>query len=454
MQRLVSQRLFGILQGYEDVNDHDSGRQRAGAGRRVHRPDRGGAGSGTRPRHSVGRFEHLEPGWAFPAKPRRTGTRRSRPERWTISSLSLDACPSPPKEIWLDVDSTDDLVHGNQEGRHFHGYYDSYCYLPLYMGRPDFVLAVAACERRPGGGHGGGIGVWSAFAIAGPETGVRGDGGFCRDELMTWCEDNGVDYLFGLSRNPRLAERIARQLRKSRRRCLSTGESSRRLCDFRYRTRRSWSRTRRVVAKGLPDPRGLNARFVVTSLGCKRAGAQALYEDLYCARGENRGAAAYSPTGPRPRPANQLRLDFATFASRGGDSEGRPGRHRGGQGAGRNDSDETPQGRRLRSEGSALVFVGLALEGSVRPGPGEPAGGCAASPDLTPLAAPTALFRKPERRPRDRYVRVPDSTASESSATAKVRVSFTKNPCLPTAPRFSRLAGRSENRARNPNPAP
>ena len=132
--------------------------------------------------------------------------------------------------------------------------------------------------------------------------------------------------------------------------------------------------------------------------------------------------------------ANQLRLDFATFASHGGDSEGWPGRHRGGQGAGRDDSDETSEGRRLHfgSEGSALVFVGLALEGSVRPGSGEPAG--AADPNLTPLAASTALFRKPERRPRDRYVRGP--AASELPATANVRGSFKKKPCLPTAPCF------------------
>ena len=219
---------------------------------------------------------------------------------------------------------------------------------------------------------------------------VRGDSGFCRDG--TWCEDNGVDYLFGLSRNARLTER--RQLRKSRRRCVSTGAASRRFCDFRYRTRTSWSRTRRVVAKGLPGPRG--DRFVVTSLGCKRAGARVLYEKLYCARGENRIKEQQldlfaDRTSTATMRANQLRLDFATFASHGGDSEGWPGRHRGGQGAGRDDSDETSEGRRphFGSEGSALVFVGLALEGSVRPGPGEPAG--AADPNLTPLAASTAL---------------------------------------------------------------
>ena len=172
---------------------------------------------------------------------------------------------------------------------------------------------------------------------------VRGDGGFCRDG--TWCEDNGVDYLFGLSRNARLTERIGRQLRKSRSRCVSTGAASRRFCDFRYRTRTSWSRTRRVVAKAewLPGPRGLNARFVVTSLGCKRAGARVLYEKLYCARGENRinrGAAtrpvrrpdldrdhAGEPVAPRLRDVRQPRRRFGGLAwTAPGKTGRRPGR--------------------------------------------------------------------------------------------------------------------------------
>ena len=299
-------------------------------------------------------------------------------------------------------------MHGNQEGRHFHGYYDSYCYLPLYIVWDDLIL----CSRLRPANVDPAAGTEEELARERirkrwPKTRivVRGDGGFCRDDLMTWCEDNGVDYLFGLSRNARLTERIGRQLRKSRSRCVSTGAASRRFCDFRYRTRTSWSRTRRVVAEWLPGPRGLNARFVVTSLGCKRAGARILYEKLYCARGEMENRIKEQQldlfadrTSTATMRANQLRLDFATFASHGGDSEGWPGRHRGRQGAGRDDSDETSQGRRLHfgSEGSTLVFVGLALEESVRPGPGEPAGGCAADPNLTPLAASTALFRKPE----------------------------------------------------------
>ena len=334
VQRLVSQRLFGLLQGYEDVNDHDQIRADSVLAlavgctdltgeERVRERDRGIplAGSST-----LNRFELGVPDEAETHRYKKITAIPGALDDLKID-LSLDACPSPPKEIWLDVDSTDDLVHGNQEGRHFHGYYDSYCYLPLYIVWDDLILCsrLRPANVDPAAGTAEELArIVERIRERWPETRivVRGDGGFCRDDLMTWCEDNGVDYLFGLSRNPRLAGRIARQLRKSRRRCLSTGEASRRFCDFRYRTRRSWSRTRRVVAKAewLPGPRGLNARFVVTSLGCKRAGAQALYEDLYCARGENRIKEQQldlfaDRTSTATMRANQLRLDFATFAS-------------------------------------------------------------------------------------------------------------------------------------------
>ena len=395
VRQLVAQRLFGLLLGYEDVNDHDQlradsvlalavGRSDLTGEERVRECDRGNplAGSST-----VNRFELGVPGEAETHRYKKVAVIPGAMDDLKVD-LSLDACPSPPKEIFLDVDSTDDPVHGNQEGRHFHGYYDSYCYLPLYIVWDDLILCsrLRPANVDPAAGTAEELTrIVERIRKRWPETKivVRGDGGFCRDDLMTWCEDNGVDYLFGLSRNARLTERIGRQLRKSRSRCVSTGAASRRFCDFRYRTRTSWSRTRRVVAKAewLPGPRGLNARFVVTSLGCKRAGARILYEKLYWRARRNgephQGAAARpvrrpdldrnhagEPVAPRLRDVRQ--------PPDGGDSEGWPGRHRGRQGAGRDDSDETSQGRRLHphfgSEGSALVFFGLALEGSVRPG--------------------------------------------------------------------------------------
>ena len=458
VRQLVSQRLFGLLLGYEDVNDQlraDSvlalavGRSDLTGEERVRERDRGNplAGSST-----VNRLELGVPGEAETHRYKKVAVGAMDDLK---IDLSLDACPSPPKEIFLDVDSTDDPVHGNQEGRHFHGYYDSYCYLPLYIVWDDLIL----CSRLRPANVDPAAGTEEELARIverirkrWPKTRivVRGDGGFCRDDLMTWCEDNGVDYLFGLSRNARLTERIGRQLRKSRSRCVSTGAASRRFCDFRYRTRTSWSRTRRVVAKAewLPGPRGLNARFVVTSLGCKRAGARVLYEKLYCARGEMENRIKEQQldlfadrTSTATMRANQLRLDFATFASHGGDSEGWPGRHRGRQGAGRDDSDETSQGRRLHphfgSEGSALVFFGLALEGSVRPGPGEPAGGCAADPNLTPLAASTALFRKPETPATGQVCSGAGSHGIGVARNRKRSWFVQEKPSLPTAPCFS-----------------
>ncbi len=296
-----------------------------------------------------------------------------------------------------------------------------------------------------------------------PETGivVRGDGGFCRDELMTWCEDNGVDYLFGLSRNPRLAERIARQLRKSRRRCLSTGESSRRFCDFRYRTRRSWSRTRRVVAKAewLPGPRGLNARFVVTSLGCKRAGAQALYEDLYCARGENRikeqqldlfadrtSTATGEPVAPR---LCDVRQPWRRFGGSAWPAPGRTGRR--------------PErfGRSSSRSPSASPFGGFCSRFR-RSGRGR-----ICSPGFW------RTCRRLRRRPRPDAARGPDSpflkagtpaTGQVCSGTGFHGVGVARNrssscfvhkkSLLANCALLPRLAGRPENRARNLNPAP
>ena len=192
--------------------------------------------------------------------------------------LSLDACPSPR-------DLSGRRLHRRPGARQPGGASRLLRLLPSALrGQP----CVRGCGLRTSTRRRARRRSWRGSASAGRRPSFAATAG--RDG--TWCEDNGVDYLFGLSRNARLTER--RQLRKSRRRCVSTGEA--RFCDFRYRTRTSWSRTRRAV--GLPDPRG--ARFVVTSLGRKRAGAQILYEKLYCLHGENRGAAACSPTGPRP----------------------------------------------------------------------------------------------------------------------------------------------------------
>ena len=195
----------------------------------------------------------------------------------------------------LDVDATDDPLHGQQEGRFFHGYYDCYCYLPLYVTCGPRVLCgrLRTANRDAANGT-----VQELERIVGQirqrwprvRVIVRGDAGFCREDLMAWCEgQEGVDYVFGLARNSRLQRALARQQRRSRSRGLASGRASRRYRDFRYRTLASRSRKRRVVGKAewLPGQvRGDNQRFVVTSLERERGGPQPLYEQLYCARGD------------------------------------------------------------------------------------------------------------------------------------------------------------------------
>ena len=245
-----------------------------------------------------------------------------------LTDLFLEAHEEAPEEIVLDLDATDDPLHGKQEGRFFHGYYRCYCYLPLYIFCGDHVLC---CRLRKADIDAAEGSVAEVSRIVGqirerwPGTRIvlRGDSGFCRDDLMVWCEDNGVDFVFGLARTSRLQNRIARQLRRSRSRSAKNGKAARRYCDFRWRTVDSWSRTRRVVAKaeGLPGPRGANPRFVVTSLGRDRIGTNALYEELYCGRGdmENRIKEQQldlfaDRTSTATMRANQLRVYFSAFA--------------------------------------------------------------------------------------------------------------------------------------------
>ncbi len=240
----------------------------------------------------------------------------------------LDSERRPPAQVVLDLDATDDPLHGNQEGRFFHGYYGHYCYLPLYITCGEHVLR-CRLRRADGDASDGAVEElkavvaqirhrWSETKIL-----VRGDSGFCRETIMAWCEGNGVDYVLGLARNARLQQRIDKALRKSRRRSAASGQASRRFREFRYRTLDSWSRSRRVVAKAewLPGAGGGNPRFVVTSLERQTIAKQALYEELYCARGdmENRIKEQQlwlfaDRTSTATMRANQLRLYFSAFA--------------------------------------------------------------------------------------------------------------------------------------------
>jgi hypothetical protein len=238
----------------------------------------------------------------------------------------IDRQKKAPTEIVLDIDATDDPTHGNQEGSYFHGYYDHYCYLPLYIFSGDDLLSArlrtSDCDPCEG--------VLPDLARIvnkvreswpGTRIIVRGDSGFCREDIMAWCELRGVDYVLGLAKNARLEAMIKKDLKKSKRKFKRTGKPSKRYRNLNYKTLATWSKKRRVVAKAEHLDKGANPRFVVTTLGKSEYDARALYEKVYCARGdmENRikeqqmGMFA-DRTSTHTIRANQLRLWLSSLA--------------------------------------------------------------------------------------------------------------------------------------------
>ena len=293
---LVGQRVYGLALGYEDLNDHDELRadpllatlvgkvDPTGQNREKER-DRGKPLAG---KSTLNRLE-LTPksGVLGHKKIVLDGDAVDR----LLVDLFLDAHADPPKSIVLDFDATDDPLHGDQESRFFHGYYGEYCYLPLYVFCGEFLL----CARlRPSNIDASKGTVEELERITAqirrrwPEVEiiVRGDSDFCREPIMTWCEDNGVKYLLGLAKNGRLKEAIAAELQAAREEFEATGKASRVFKDFMHSTLQSWRSERRVVGKAEHLSKGPNPRFVVTNLSSVEFAARELYEDLYCARGE------------------------------------------------------------------------------------------------------------------------------------------------------------------------
>jgi hypothetical protein len=240
--------------------------------------------------------------------------------------LFLEAHERAPKQIILDLDATDDPLHGEQEGRFFHGHYNCYCYLPLYVfcGRH---LLVARLRRADADAAAGSVEevarLVARIRARWPRTRIllRADSGFARDDLMTWCEANGVDFVLGLARNERLVAKIAADLERAVAKSRRSGWPERRFTSFMWRTRRTWSRRRRVVAKAEATQGEANPRFIVTSLPRKACKARHLYEKVYCARGdmENRIKECQldlfaDRTSTATMRANQLRLWFHSMA--------------------------------------------------------------------------------------------------------------------------------------------
>lgn len=324
LETLLGQRIFGLALGYEDLVDHDELRKdptfTALARKRapVLRSDcEALAGKST-----LNRLEHT---------PKRHGAKYHKIDfdgtkvDALLVDLFLEAHERTPREIVLDLDNTDIPLFGAQEGRFFHGYYDAYCYLPLYVfcGRH---LLLARQRRANVAGSDGAVEEMARMVAQirkrWPRVRVilRADSGFSNEPLMAWCEENRVDYAFGLARNPRLQAAIAEEMAAAKRLCEASGKPARVFRDFRYKTLDSWSRERRVIGKAEQTLDGANPRFVVTSLKRTRLDARALYEDFYCARGEaeNRIGEQFELFADRASSAtmqaNQLRLWFSAFA--------------------------------------------------------------------------------------------------------------------------------------------
>jgi hypothetical protein len=321
---LVGQRVFGIALGYEDLLDHDQLRHDPAlavlAGKLAARRSDCAPLAG---KSTLNRLEHAPAG--EPGRYHRIGRDAAAVEALFVD-LFLDAHRSPPRQIILDLDATDIPLHGHQEGRFFHGYYDCHCYLPLYVFCGRHLLA-AKLRRSNIDGSAGAVeeverivrrirARWPRVRIL-----LRADSGFAREAIMAWCEANRVDFVFGLARNPRLVEEIAIDLAWAEEDAVGTGQPARRYKDFRWSTLDSWSRRRRVVGKAEWTRGEPNPRFVVTSLKRGEIDARILYERIYCARGdmENRVkecqldlfAGRASAATMR---ANQLRLWFAAMA--------------------------------------------------------------------------------------------------------------------------------------------
>ena len=330
---LLAQRIYGVALGYEDLNDHDVlrsdsvlamlvGKVDVLGERRVRERDCGNplASSST-----LNRLELSEPQFARDSRYKRIGADADALDHLLVE-LFVESYAKAPREIWLDLDATDDPLHGNQEGRFFHGYYGCYCYLPLYIFSGEHLLCARLRESNQDGA-GGSVDELSRIVAQlrrhWPKTriNIRADSGFCREELMSWCEGNGVGYLLGLARNARLTRMLGEAMHQAREEHQRTGQAARRFRDFEYRTRKSWSRSRRVVGKAEYLSKGENPRFVVTNVPSRRAAAKRLYEKLYCARGEMENRIKEQQLGlfadrtsTATMRANQLRLYFASFA--------------------------------------------------------------------------------------------------------------------------------------------
>lgn len=333
VEQLLAQRIYALALGYEDLNDHDrlrhdpllatmSGKSDPTGSDRRRKGDLGKALAG---KSTLNRLE-LTPARADSgSRYKKIAVDRDMVDKFFVD-VFIRSYEKAPRSIVIDLDSTDDPIHGGQSGRFFHGYYGGYCYLPLYIFCGEHLL----CARlRPSDIDASAGAVRELDRIIrrirrswpDVEVIIRGDSGFCREHIMRWCEGNKVDYVLGLARNARLVGELAGQMAQAADMYVQSRMACRLFRDFTYRTLDSWSRLRRVVGKAEHLEKGANPRFVVTSLSQERYDARALYEDMYCARGdmENRIKEQQlclfaDRTSAATMRANQLRLWFSSVA--------------------------------------------------------------------------------------------------------------------------------------------
>lgn len=333
VEELVGQRVYGIALGYEDLNDHEElcrdpllatvvGKKDPTGQDRFQEEDRG------QPLASKSTLHRLEWGVAVDAEVdryRRIALDSDAADRFFVEAF-LDAHEEPPEQILLDLDATDDPVHGRQEGRFFHGYYGHYCYLPLYVFCGDHLL----CARLRQANQDASAGsveeldrIVTQIREAWPEVkiAIRADSGFAREPLMRWCEEHEVEFILGLARNARLEKALEGAFERAEKLCDEETESVRVYEDFTYRTLKTWSRERRVVGKAEITGRGPNPRFVVTSFSAEEMPAQELYEQGYCPRGEMENRIKEQQlclfadrTSARLMAVNQVRLWLSSLA--------------------------------------------------------------------------------------------------------------------------------------------
>ncbi len=330
---LIAQRVYALALGYEDLNDHDDlrhdpllavlvGKKDPLGRRRGRARDRGKALAG---KSTLNRLELTPVRADAESRYKKITLDRAAAQR-LFSDVFIQSHKRPPKRIVLDLDATDDSIHGHQAGRFFHGYYKSYCYLPLYIFcgghllcarlRPSNIDASAGSVKELQRIVGRIRVTWPTVQIV-----IRGDSGFCRERIMAWCEANDVGYVLGLAKNKRLIQEIDNELAQAKCQYNATQQASRVFADFRYQTLDSWSRSRRVIGKAEHLAKGSNPRFVVTSLSEGEFDARSLYEDEYCARGEMENRIKEQQlclfadrTSAATMRANELRLWFSSIA--------------------------------------------------------------------------------------------------------------------------------------------